>query len=249
MSVYDRVAPLVQRFAAVVKFILNWSFQNTKLRKHGIVSFNLPAGEALGFTVCSMAGSCKEFCYAKFKRYLFRNVRLPREYNLRFLLDHCVNNGNDFSLFIEAVIHDIWRFPKTKKRIRMHDSGDFFSKEYFFAWIEIAKTFPNIYFYAYTKQIRMINKYRDQLPANFHVIQSYGGREDRFINKKFAHSAVFTTLTAMKKAGYVNGTESEEPALNRTIKIGLHFHGPHLTKTRKRKAEAVTNAFIFVKAA
>lgn len=244
MDVYSRIAPLVQRFAATIKYILNWSFQNTKLRKLGIVSFNLPAGAALGFTVCPKAGSCRDYCYAKHKRYLFRNVRLPREYNLRFLLDHCHNKGNDYSLFIEAVVHDISKFPRTKKKVRIHDSGDFFSVEYFFAWLEIIKHYPDIYFYAYTKQIRMVNEYRHMLPENFHVIQSYGGVEDRFIDKKFAHSAVFTTKTAMKKAGYTDGTTSEMPALNRTVKIGLHFHGPHLTSTRKRKADAVVNAFI-----
>lgn len=249
MSVYDRIAPLVQRFAALAKYILNWSFQNTKLRKLDIVSFNLPAGEALNFTVCPMAGSCVTFCYAKFKRYLFRNVRLPREYNLKFLIDYCVNRDDDFSLFIEAVAHDIAKFPKTKKSIRTHDSGDFFSEAYFFAWLEIAKIFPDIYFYAYTKQIRMLAKNRHLVPDNFHFIQSYGGKEDRFIDKEFAHSMVFTTKTVMKKAGYVDGTESEEPALNRIIKIGLYFHGPHLTKSRKRKVDKVIELFVFKQAA
>lgn len=249
MAVYTRIAPLVQRLSDVSRYILNWSFQNTKLRKHGIVSFNLPADKALGFKVCPKAGSCRNFCYAKSKRYLFKNVRLPREYNLRFLLDYCHNKGNDFSLFIEAVVYDIAQFPKTKKRIRIHDSGDFFCKEYFFAWLEIAKHYPDIYFYAYTKQVRLVNKYRDQLPHNFHVIQSFGGQEDKHIDKNFAHSAVFTTMTAMEKARYVNGTKSEIPALNRTVKIGLHFHGPHLTKTRKRQADKVVDLYVIGNAA
>ena len=37
--------------------------------------------------------------------------------------------------------------------VRVHDSGDFFSQEYFDAWLEVARGRPRTRFYAYTKSL------------------------------------------------------------------------------------------------
>ena len=69
------------------------------------------------------------------------------------------------------------------KRVRIHASGDFFVQSYFDAWIEVAKQFPDIIFYAYTKSIKFWVRRIDSIPANLKLTASYGGHMDELIDQ------------------------------------------------------------------
>ena len=48
-----------------------------------------------------------------------------------------------------------------KKRpdyVRIHDSGDYYSKVYLQKWIDIANLFPEIKFYSYTNSVAMLKE-------------------------------------------------------------------------------------------
>jgi hypothetical protein len=113
------------------------------------------------------------------------------------------------------------KVTKTVAVIRLHDSGDFFKKWYVEAWVEVIKRHPNILFYAYTKSFPMFKGI--DLPSNFRVTYSFGGKWDKKIDGP--NSRIFPTLDDRIKAGYVDGNDSDMPAILGEHNIGLVYHG------------------------
>ncbi len=217
----------------------HWSFSNTKLAKEGIVSFNLPAFKSeSGFTVCPNASTCALVCYARQGRYLMSLVSEPREHNLAWLRSH------DTGTFITPATEDIHNLHPAWSRIRIHDSGDFFSEPYMLAWFAIARNCPHMEFYAYTKMITLLTIHRADIPKNLHMIQSVGGKEDQFIDATLPHAFIFPTQEALEHAGYVDGTKSDRPAYSKICKIGLVYHGT--TKLTAHKAELLTRRLMLI---
>lgn len=148
--------------------------------------------------------------------------RITRQHNLDFLKkDKCHN----FENFIKAVSYDIANFPKAVKVIRIHDSGDFFTDKYLSAWLAIIQENPTKRFFAYTKMISLVNRIRPQLPENFSVVQSVGGKQDKDILPQFPHAVVFPNHEEREKYGYLDGSTSDMRAAEGQQKIGLVYHG------------------------
>lgn len=74
--------------------------------------------------------------------------------------------------------------PKNLGVCRIHVAGDFFSQAYFDAWLAIAIACPDRLFYAYTKSLTYWLKRRNDIPANFVLTASYGGRLDAKIESE-----------------------------------------------------------------
>jgi len=70
-------------------------------------------------------------------------------------------------LISKAIVHAKKHKPQF---VRVHEAGDFYSKEYADKWIEIAKRIPELQFYTYTKAPENVDW--DRLPANFNVVVS-----------------------------------------------------------------------------
>jgi hypothetical protein len=108
--------------------------------------------------------------------------------------------------------------------VRIHDSGDFFSDEYLAAWLIIAELYPEILFYAYTKEVtRFRDKVEGKAPANFRYIYSMGGKLDHLIDLETErHAEVFPTLNEVHEAGYLDQTDNDLLCvLLPTTKIGI----------------------------
>ncbi|MDG1950098.1 MAG: hypothetical protein P8J32_04780 [bacterium] len=69
------------------------------------------------------------------------------------------------------------------RRVRIHASGDFFVQSYFDAWIEVARKYPDLIFYAYTKSLKFWVRRIDSIPSNFKLTASYGGHNDSLIEQ------------------------------------------------------------------
>lgn len=221
------------------KYNFHWSRNNSKLRKDGIISWGLPAYRSQsGRIVCPQASSCILGCYARAGHYTFGRTPVAREHNLDYLIS---DKKNEFRNFIHLIKEDIVRFPKTRRAIRIHDSGDFFHQNYFLAWVEIANEFPNIRLYGYTKMISMLNNNRHIIPDNMNLVQSVGGKQDHCIDKSYPHAVIFPTLQSLKFARYIDGYSSDLPALNGEIKVGLVYHG-----TRLMRQEEMTQQYKFL---
>lgn len=199
----------------------NWLSQNSKMKKmSGAKTFNwgIPAYRAAdGFKTCPNAAACATGCYATQGAYLFSNVAKVFEKRLILAL------SNDFESVIDAEIK-----RRGVERLRIHDSGDFFSGQYLDKWINIMKSNPKVKFYAYTKMVSMFKTYHASglIPSNFTVIYSYGGTQDKLINRETdRHSWVFSTVAELKRAGYADAHVNDTVALGKNQKIGLVYHG------------------------
>ena len=73
------------------------------------------------------------------------------------------------------------QLPKAFDILRVHVGGDFFSQKYFDAWLEVARRMPEKHFYAYTKSLNFWVKRLDEIPTNFELTASYGGKYDSLI--------------------------------------------------------------------
>lgn len=196
--------------------------QNAKMRKSslpGLWNFGIPAyREAGGKVTCPMAGACGKDagCCAQMGRYVQPVV--ANAYQWRY------DQTKDLAGFTEKM-----RAELTKDKyqtIRVHDSGDMYSKAYMLTWYNIAWALPRKRFYAYTKMVQMAKDQELVRPKNWTWIYSYGGRQDGDIKPEHdRHSRVFGSLAELKAAGYADASEDDAVALGKNHKIGLLYHG------------------------
>ena len=199
----------------------NWLSQNSKIAKMtGVKTYNfgVPAyRSAAGFVTCPKAASCVKGCYAKSGAYLFSNVAKVFEVRLEL---------SQSDRFVSTINAEIKR--RKVGRIRINDSGDMYSTEYFEKWLEICKANPTCKFYAYTKMVSMVKAYalKGLIPNNFVIILSYGGTEDKLIDRKVdRHAWVFSSAEALVKQGYADAHIDDSVATGTNPKIGLIYHG------------------------
>lgn len=196
------------------------SWGNTKLKVDGIASFNLPP-----ISTCPGANKCKLWCYAT-----QGNQWMQHGYKRRVAAYKATLNPNFKTLMVAELISE------QVKILRIHDSGDFYSPQYMETWFEIANSLPNIVFYAYTKQVILMQKLWDKKPKNFKLIQSLGGKFDKLIDYKKPHARIFTNIESLLDAGYADTSVSDLPAANLGIdKIGLVVHGNKKSKFKENE--------------
>jgi hypothetical protein len=131
---------------------------------------------------------------------------------------------------------------RRKLVIRVHDSGDFYSASYQMMWYHIARAFPSVTFYAYTKQVGQSRLIDWDRPANFVLIFSLGGKQDSFVESGLRHSRVFETVQDLEAAGYANASDDDLVAIGTNPKIGLVYHGvKSFQNTRWDKVSALVS--------
>lgn len=191
--------------------LLKFGKGNAKLGKN-VHTFTLPAGHT-----CPSARYCLSYadkvtgkikdgkdtefrCFAASSEALYTNLRNRNWYNLSLL-----KRSKNMAKLIQASL------PKNAEIIRIHVGGDFFSEEYFDAWLIVACDNPQIKFYFYTKNISWWKK-REHLIGNghkpgilFNVVPtaSYGGKEDKLIEEYgFRYAFVVFSENEAKYRGF-----------------------------------------------
>ncbi len=201
---------------------MNLLTQNSKLKKTSkalslrVFNFGIPAYKsASGKLTCPMADECVKFCYAKKGAYVWSNVQpaFEKRYQLSKTLE-----------FIDAMNAEIKK--KRPDYVRVHDSGDYYSRSYLAKWITIAKDNPEVRFYSYTNMVDMMHK--AELPNNYDIIFSDPGKQKHLIDKSVdRHTQIFDTKDNLHEAGYVDASDTDLYAtkwFNDTNKVGLVFH-------------------------
>lgn len=201
---------------------MNLLTQNSKLKKTSkltgrrVFNFGIPAYKsASGKLTCPFAGECVKFCYAQKGAYSWSNVKpaFEKRYELTKTDD-----------FVNEMNKEIAK--KKPDYVRVHDSGDYYSKAYLDKWIEIAIHNPHVRFYSYTNSVELLKA--AELPDNYDIIFSDSGKQKDKINTNVdRHTRIFTNLAEMTLAGYVNAMETDLNAtkwFNATNKVGLIFH-------------------------
>jgi hypothetical protein len=201
---------------------MNLLTQNSKLKKTSkalglrVFNFGIPAYKsASGKLTCPMADECVKFCYAKKGAYIWSNVQPAFENRYQL---------SKTNYFIGAMNKEIKR--KKPDYVRVHDSGDYYSKAYLQKWIKIAIHNPDVKFYSYTNMVDMI--LNTSLPSNYDIIFSDSGKQKHLINeRKHRHTKIFTSTSDMLSAGYTDASSVDLMAtkwFNKTNKVGLVFH-------------------------
>ena len=139
----------------------------------------------------------------------------------------------------ELIINSIKLDKKVSetKKFRIHTSGDFFSQKYFDAWVKVAQSMPEKIFYAYTKSLKFwVNRLGD-LPENFHLTASYGGKTDILIEK---HNLKNTVIVFSLKEANDKGLEIDHDDTHcydrNCTKFALLIHGTQPAGTETMKA-------------
>ena len=141
-----------------------------------VLQFTLPAFKSkFGTKVCNGAGACAAFCYAAAGTYTYPDPVFKAEFSLIFSLSKEFLSETIKHLKAKLSNPNIFYF------IRIHDSGDFYSRSYLYKWFKIARAFPNAFFYGYTKQVEFLNL--KSMPPNFKFIHSFKGRNDELLEK------------------------------------------------------------------
>lgn len=131
---------------------------NSKLGRL-IWSINLPAGKT-----CNPYAPCRIICYAMKGRYVFENVRAPREENLLLWKTDPGAYEEGCNLAAQKV-----------EFIRFHDSGDIPDPEYLQMMVRVAENNPNTRFLAFTKQYSFVNDFLANggiIPENLNIVFS-----------------------------------------------------------------------------
>ena len=201
---------------------MNLLTQNSKLKKTSkelgvrVFNFGLPAYKsATGKLICPMADSCVKFCYARKGAYVWSNVKpaFEKRYEL-----------SKTDQFVSKMYDEIVK--KKPDYIRVHDSGDYYSRKYLHKWLDLALLFPEVKFYSYTNMVDMMLK--ASLPDNYDIIFSDSGKQKHLINeKKHRHTKIFNNVDDLINNNYVNASKIDLYATKwwtSNNKIGLVFH-------------------------
>jgi len=200
---------------------MNLLTQNSKIKKTSkhfsvkLFNFSIPAYKSKdGMVTCPMADSCIKFCYAQKGMYKFASkwMELKLEASLK-------------DSFVQLMNQDIK--DKKAEYVRIHDSGDYYSKAYLLKWFKIATDNPLVKFYSYTNNITMIKNLKS-IPINFDFIFSDSGKQSKFINQSVdRHARIFKTIEDLKKANYKDSSDYDLYAtrwFNNTNNVGLVIH-------------------------
>jgi hypothetical protein len=226
---------------------------NSELRADGIYTWSIPAlatklADGRNLLTCPNAGACAQLCYARNGTYNFSNVKSAHNRNLQRVVDdpeqwffdmnqelnkkkyRPTGIPREIDFEVKDSFLEKW-LKRGGKAVRIHDSGDFFSEQYLELWVRIAEIQLDVLFYAYTKEVAMVK--RKDLPNNFIVIFSMGGKQDGLIDvENDRHAEVFPNLDLLNEAGYTDQEKSDLLAvLLPTNKIGIVVNNiPHFKK-------------------
>jgi len=180
--------------------------KTAKLNNVRLFEFNLPA-----VSTCPFADTCEEICYAD--KGTFKYPVVQAKYHSNYELT------KNKDLFMKVVQSEI--IKKRIEYVRIHSSGDFYNLKYLNAWIEIARSNPNVIFYGYTKSVPLFQNV--DLPQNFIFCFSTGGKADHLIKDTDKKAVIFNTLEELKKARFTDCSVNDMKMIS-TNKVGLVLH-------------------------
>jgi hypothetical protein len=172
--------------------LLKFGEPNAKLKKMlkklslKLKTFTLPAGHTCPGAMDCLSRADRETgkikdgpntlfrCFAASAEAVYPSLRKMVWHNFE-LIKATLKNGVDAcaDLICESL-------PKKFDVLRVHIGGDYFSKQYLQAWIEVAKRNPDKVFYSYSKSLHFFKQFA--LPENLVLTASRGGKYDDMID-------------------------------------------------------------------
>lgn len=151
-----------------------WTFSTL----YGDYEYETEFGKVKG-TCGQYCKGCKNDCYVK-KSYRYPSV----------IKSHAINTISLINSVMETektLIRQIKNAKNKPSIIRIHQSGEMLNKYEMAMWINIAKEFPNITFYTYTKAFDIVEPFLLNIPLNLYINISvwheYGIKEYKEMEK------------------------------------------------------------------
>jgi hypothetical protein len=154
---------LAKQITTRPRAILGTNAKMAKSKKEGAITYDLtlPAlsgivvdedtGEFVEIITCPGAGECQNYCYARKGGYvMFPASSMSAAQALNFL----VNHPTDYMKMFDGEVKKAKALADKngiKLLVRIHDAGDFFSKEYYNLVMGVKADNPGVTFYFYTK--------------------------------------------------------------------------------------------------
>jgi len=174
-------------------------------------------------------------CYASSEEAQYPNAQKLRWTN-KDLLDKFDKNGKA-NLILDSL--NYFEYENGKLNIfRIHESGDFFSQEYFDAWLEVVKKRSDVLFYAYTKSLPYWVARLSSIPSNLKLVASVGGHADDLIEKYNLRYAVIVQTPEEAAALKLPIDVDDSLAYDSDENFALLIHG-----TQKKGSDAMKNSF------
>lgn len=172
--------------------VLGFTIKGNEKIKNPYLS--LPAGYT-----CPHAGRCKTmavedpqtgaaklksygdiYCYAASDEVKYPNLR-SRNWSNYKLLQAMKTKDEIYKLIEKSFDYHFGHNPP--RYFRIHESGDFYGQTYFDAWLDYTKNHPETIFYAFTTSVNLWVKRLKDIPDNFRLTASRGGKQDHLIDK------------------------------------------------------------------
>jgi hypothetical protein len=225
---------------------------NAKLNP-AVFTFSLPAGYSCPFARNCQAradrrtGRVKDGpntafrCYAASMEARHSSVRDARWHNFQLL------RGLPKEGMTQLILDSLTPFAGF---VRVHDSGDFFSRDYFDAWLEVARQRHRTVFYFYTKSLRYwvgrLGEVGDgHTPGSIPNVvptASLGGLHDNLIAAHGLRSARVVYSEAEAEALGLEIDHDDSHAMRHGGDFALLIHGTQPTGTAAAKAVAALRA-------
>ena len=174
-------------------------------------------------------------CYAASEEARHTNAQTMRWRNYDLVKEQPGVKGK-----ADLILRSLDYYESTEGKInlfRIHESGDFYNQEYFDAWIEVAKERADVLFYAYTKSLRYWVARIGNIPRNFKLVASVGGKEDSLIDKYNLRFAKIVDSPEQARALRLPIDIDDSLAYNTDGSFALLIHG-----SQKAGSEAEINA-------
>ena len=170
-------------------------------------------------------------CFSASQDVLFTALRKQRQHNMQVVeLASKPLGVVAAAALIESSI------PLDAEVIRIHVGGDFKTQAYFDAWLNTAKAYSHILFYAYTKSLPFWVKRLNDIPKNFHLTASYGGHRDDLIAKyNLRYAKVVYTQAEAKRLG-LDIDHDDSHAAGSGPSFALLIHGAQPKGSEANKA-------------
>lgn len=227
---------------------ITWNVGNAKLPKR-IIHLSLPSGHT-----CPAADKClsradmitgkikdgpnTEFrCYAASMEAVYKHLRNQRWSNLIKLKNQ--SRKRTFEILNASLkrVHDTYMNDHGQRPIiRAHVGGDFFNKSYFLAWMDLANRYAPTWFYAYTKRLDLWTALSDEIPSNFELNASYGGKYDQLIDRYDLKSARVVYSHEEAKNLNLEIDQDDSHAYKRGPSFAQLIHGTQPAKSCASKA-------------
>lgn len=208
---------------------LMFGLSNAKLKKRFINTFSIPSGYA-----CPGAKDClskadrgtgkitdgkniKYRCFSAQEEAFKPSMRAARWRNFAILKEH------PSTLFMAGKI--LSSLPLSTAITRVHIGGDYFNQAYFDAWLTTARMRPNMLFYSYTKSVNFWVNRLKQIPKNFSLVASRGGKHDHLIDEHNLCSATVVYHPDAAEALNLEIDHDDTHAMQAEESFALLIHG------------------------